>query len=176
MRVRPEATIGPMYLDGLSFLDDEREAWRPFEALAGLPDAALVEPVPAAHGWSGRDLMVHLAMWQEVAIAAAKELAVGETSATIAATDAEWDAKGDAMNDELAARWASLSLDEVRDRFRTIPGELRGYLTVVPESRWLKHAGNFRAFVEETLDHYADHVADLDAVLSAARRDADGDG
>ena len=31
-------------------------------------------------------------------------------------------------------------MDEVRERFATVPGELRGYLTVVPETRWLKHA------------------------------------
>ena len=35
-------------------------------------------------------------------------------------------------------------MDEVRARFRTSPGELRGYLTVVPESRWLKNAAHSR--------------------------------
>ncbi|HET7027258.1 MAG TPA: maleylpyruvate isomerase N-terminal domain-containing protein [Candidatus Limnocylindrales bacterium] len=158
-----------MYLDGLSFLDDEREAWRPFEALADLPDAALAVPVADAHGWSARDLMIHLAMWQDLALRGAKELAVGEESPTLRAADAEWDAKGDAMNDEMAAAWAALPLDEVRNRFRTIPGELRGYLTVVPETRWVKHTANLRALAEETLDHYADHVADLEAILAAGR-------
>jgi hypothetical protein len=164
-----EATIAAMYLDGLSFLDDEREAWRPFEALADLPDAALLRPVDAAHGWSGRDLMTHLAMWQEIALAGAKELAVGDTSPTLRQADADWDAKGDAMNDELAAAWRELPLDEVRTRFRTIPGELRGYLTVVPETRWLKNAAAFRWLSEETIDHYADHEADLAAILAAGR-------
>jgi Mycothiol maleylpyruvate isomerase N-terminal domain len=159
-----------MYLDGLSFLDDEREAWRPFEALAELPDDAATEPVPGAHGWSARDLMVHLSMWLDIALRGAKELAVGETSPTLRAMDAEWDEKGDAMNDELAASWASLPLDDVRARFRTIPGELRGYLTVVPEARWLKHGEHLRILEDETIRHYEDHAADLDAILSAARR------
>lgn len=159
-----------MYLDGLSFLDDEREAWRPFEALVDLPDSALSAPVADAHGWSGRDLMIHLAMWQDVALRGAKELAVAEESRTLRAADADWDAKGDRMNDELAAEWEPLSIDEVRDRFRTIPGELRGYLTVVPESRWVKNAANLRTLAETTLDHYADHLADLDAILGAADR------
>ncbi|HEY3522969.1 MAG TPA: maleylpyruvate isomerase N-terminal domain-containing protein [Candidatus Limnocylindrales bacterium] len=158
-----------MYLDGLSFLDDEREAWRPFEALADLPDELVTDPVPAAHGWSGRDLMTHLGMWLEIALQGAKELAVGEGSATLRKADADWDAKGDAMNDELAAAWADLPLDEVRHRFRTLPGELRGYLTVVPESRWLKDAEAFRWLSEETIDHYADHEKDLAAILSASR-------
>jgi hypothetical protein len=157
-----------MYLDGLSFLDDEREAWRPFEALADLPDEALTRPIGAAHGWSGRDLMTHLAMWQEVALAGAKELAVGEDSPTMRRSDADWEARGDALNDEMAAHWSSLPLDEVRRRFRSIPGELRGYLTVVPEARWLKNAATFRFLAEETLDHYAEHEGDLRAVLEAA--------
>jgi hypothetical protein len=156
-----------MYLDGLSFLDDEREAWRPFEALADIPDDSASTPVPGAHGWSARDLMVHLSIWLDVALRGAKELAVGETSPTLVAMDAEWDEKGDAMNDELAAPWATLSLDEVRDRFRTIPGELRGYLTVVPESRWLKHAEHFRMLEDETIRHYEDHSGDLDAIVGA---------
>lgn len=158
-----------MYLDGLSFLDDERETWRPFEALADLPDAALERPVEAAHGWSGRDLMIHLAMWLEIALAGAKELAVAEESPTLRRADADWDAKGDAMNDELAAAWADLPLDEIRTRFRTLPGELRGYLTVVPESRWLKNAEAFRWLSEETIDHYAGHEGDLAAILAASR-------
>lgn len=170
MSRRPEATIDSMYLDGLSFLDDERDAWRPFEALSELSDETLSTPVSDAHGWSGRDLMIHLAMWLDVALRGAKELAVGEESPTFAAIDAEWDAKGDRMNDEMAAAWAPLSLDEVRDRFRTIPGELRGYLTVVPESRWVKHTANLRTLEEETLDHYGDHRGDLEAILRAAGR------
>ena len=57
-----------MYFDALSFLEDERDAWRPFEALATLPDEDLVLPVDAAHGWSARDLAVHLGAWQEHAL------------------------------------------------------------------------------------------------------------
>src|SRR5438876_772377 len=57
-----------MYLDSLEFLEEEREAWASFEALAGLTDEQLSTPVAAAHGWSGRQLMAHLVAWQEVAL------------------------------------------------------------------------------------------------------------
>jgi hypothetical protein len=60
-------------------------------------------------------------------------------------------------------------MDEVRRRLREVPGELRGYLTVVPESRWIKHPTHLETFVEETLEHYDDHRADLEAVLAATR-------
>jgi hypothetical protein len=158
-----------MYLDSLEFLEEERDAWRPFERLAALTDAQLVVAVPGAHGWSGRELMGHLLAWQGVALQIATELAVNETSPTIARVDADWDARGgDVINAEIDATWAAIPIPDLRERFRTQPGELRGYLTVVPETRWLKHADHLRTIREETIAHYEDHAADLDAVLAAA--------
>jgi hypothetical protein len=54
------------------------------------------------------------------------------------------------------------------DRARTVAGELRGHLTVVPEARWLKDGAVQAFFASETIDHYADHAADLAAILAAA--------
>jgi hypothetical protein len=158
-----------MYLDALSFLEDERDAWRPFEALLELDDAALDVPVAAAHGWSGRDLMGHLAAWQDIALAVARELAVGEESPTIARIDADWAARGAAFNEELRVTWAALPMDELRQRFASVAGELRGYLTVVPETRWVKHPAHLRTFLDETIEHYDEHRPELDAILAAAR-------
>jgi len=153
----------------MSFLDDERDAWRPCEALLELSDEQLVRPVGAAHGWSGRQLMGHLVAWQEVALDVARELAVNETSPIAARVAADWDSRGgDIVNAEIDARWAARPLTELREEFRRIAGELRGFLTVVPESRWIKNAANQRTLAEETLDHYEEHQADLDAILAAA--------
>jgi hypothetical protein len=58
----------------------------------------------------------------------------------------------------------------IRRRFETMPGELRGYLTVVPEARWLKDADRIRSLLGNTTEHYGDHMADLRAVLQAAGR------
>jgi hypothetical protein len=157
-----------MYLNALEFLEEERELWRPFEALADLTDEQLDRPIEAAHGWSGRDLIAHLVAWQQNCLDVAKELAVGETSAALARSDAEWDARGDAINDDIQAEWQALPLDEVRRRLREVPGDLRGYLTVVPESRWVKHADNLKFFLEETVEHYTEHTADLKAILGSA--------
>lgn len=158
-----------MYLNALEFLEEEREAWRPYEALAGLTDEELDRPIDGAHDWSGRDLIAHLVTWQENALAVAKELAVNEKSATKELSDRDWDARGDAINDEIQVEWRAMPLAEVRRRLREVPGDLRGYLTVVPETRWLKHADNLRFFVDETIDHYAEHAADLEAILDAAQ-------
>ena len=158
-----------MYLDAMEFLEEERDAWAPYEALAGLTDEQLSHPVDGSHGWSGRDLIAHLLAWQGVALDAAKELAMRETSEVFARTDADWEARGgDAVNEELTRTWADLPMAELRDRLKSQPGKLRGYLTVVPEARWLKNATYLKSFYDETIDHYADHMADLQAILDAA--------
>jgi hypothetical protein len=159
-----------MYLDALSFLEDERESFRPYERLEALSDEQLDVPVEAAGGWSGRDLMGHLILWQEAALTAAKELAVNEQSRSIDALEAAWNASpdaGDRMNDEAIARFRAMPIADVRVQFATIAGELRGYLTVVPESRWIKHATHQEWFFGETIEHYEDHAKDLAAILAA---------
>jgi hypothetical protein len=158
-----------MYIDALSFLEDERDAWRPYEALSQLTDEELERPVEAAHGWSGRDLMGHMVTWQTLSLDVAKELAVGERSFAHERADAEWEARGgDIVNEEALAAWRAKPIDEVRQEFARVAGELRGFLTVVPETRWVKNADQQRFFHEETIEHYDDHRDDLAAILAAA--------
>ena len=91
-----------MYLDALSFLEDERDAWRPYEALAELTDDQLARPIDGAHGWSGRDLIAHLVGWHELTLEVARELAVDETSRAQERIDREWEARGDAWNADIS--------------------------------------------------------------------------
>ena len=159
-----------MYLDAMEFLEEEREAWRPYEALLDLSDEQLDRPVEAAHGWSGRDLMAHLLAWQGVTLAAAKELAVREDSPTLQRRERETADPGvAAMNEQFVADARHRSTAELRDAFRTLPGELRGYLTVVPETRWVKHPTHLRAILEDTTEHYDEHAPDLAAIVEASR-------
>ena len=161
----------PMYADGLSFLDEERDAWRPFEALLELTDEQLERPLDGAHGWTGRDLMAHLGVWIEWWLRIARELAVSPNSPAFAELEAigsEWEAQGDALNARYQAEWAALSMAELRERLATFPGELRGYLTVVPETRWLKDSRHLKSLLGNTTEHYAEHEAELRAVLAAS--------
>ena len=162
-----------MYADGLSFLDEERDAWRPYEALLELTDEQLERPLDSAHGWSGRDLMAHLCVWIEWMLRVTRELALGPSSPAydqFRAITGEWGAQGDRLNARYQAEWAALPMPEVRGRFSTLPGELRGYLTVVPETRWLKDPDHLKSLLGNTTEHYAEHEADLRAVLAAAGR------
>jgi len=158
-----------MYVDSLSFLEDERDAWAPYEALSQLSDEQLEQPVAGAHGWSGRDLMGHLVTWQLLSLDVARELALGDRSVSHERADADWEARGgEAVNAEALADWRARPIDEVRQEFARVAGELRGFLTVVPETRWLKNADQQRFFFEETTEHYEDHRSDLEAILAAA--------
>ena len=160
-----------MYTDALSFLEDERDSWRPYEALSQLSDEELERPVEAAHGWSGRDLMGHLVHWQILALDVAKELALRETSARKVAADEDFATRGDvAVNAEVDALWQAKPVAEVREAFASVAGELRGFLTVVPETRWVKNADMQTFFYEETTEHYDDHLGELAAILAAAGR------
>jgi uncharacterized damage-inducible protein DinB len=162
-----------MYADGLSFLEEERDAFRPFEALLELTDEQLQAPPEGSHGWTGRDLMAHLAVWIEWWLEIARELAVNPQSPAfdrLGLIGKEWETQGDALNARYQAEWAAMPLAEVRRRFSTMPGELRGYLTVVPETRWLKDSEHVKSLLGNTTEHYAEHEADLRAVLAAAGR------
>ena len=158
-----------MYTDALSFLEDERDAWRPYETLSQLTDEELERPVEGAHGWSGRDLMSHLAHWQGLALDVAKELAVREDSPRKRAADEDFEARGDVVvNAEVDALWRAKSIAEVREAFAGTAGEVRGFLTVVPESRWVKNADMQTFFYEELTEHYDEHRPELAAILDAA--------
>src|SRR5512141_3046624 len=114
-----------MYFDALEFLEEEREAWRPYEALDGLTDEQLQVGVAGAHRWSGRDLIGHVVAWQGYALDVARELAVNERSSTKERLDRDWDALGgEAINAAIQAEWAGLPMAEVRHRLRAVPGEL----------------------------------------------------
>jgi hypothetical protein len=162
-----------MYADGLSFLDEERDAFRPYEALLDLSDEELERPADGTHGWTGRDLMAHIGTWVEWWLNVARELAVNVQSPAwdeLEAISKDWDAQGDVLNAKYQAEWAALPMAEVRRRFSTMPGELRGYLTVVPETRWLKEPRHLQSLLGNTTEHYAEHESELKAILAAAGR------
>lgn len=164
-----------MYMQAMEFLEDERESWVPYEALAALSDDALERPTDEegpAHGWSARDLIAHVVGWQEMALQMARELAVDDESRTQRRIAQPWETYGEALNQRLLEDAGELTTDELRQRLADIPAELRGTLTMVPEARWLKAPAAQRMFTECTMEHYEDHLPALRAVLATAEADA----
>jgi hypothetical protein len=158
-----------MYASAMEFLEEEHETWLPFEALIDLSDIDLDRPGhpdDATHGWSARDLLGHLVAWQQHALDVARELAVGESSPSKARMDTDWQSRGDGVNDDFLAQWRAMDHDEVRRLARTVPSELRGTLTMVPEARWVRDGEMMEFFFEETIEHYQDHHDELAAILA----------
>jgi len=155
------------------FLDEERAAWRPFEALGELTDADLDEPSPDAHGWSGRDLIGHVVGWLGDGLDVANELAVDARSPARERSRRAFAARGDEINAEIQAAWRLLPLAEVRRRLRDVPEELRRAVTAVPAAHWNDDPGNLEFLHVYTVEHYEEHVADLAAILSAAALERD---
>ena len=147
---RADSTIGRrtpdyhagMYLDAMEFLEEERDAWAPYEALAeprrraartpGRRRPRLVRPRPDGATCSrGRASPLEVAKrargQRDEPDDRPRGRRLGGARRRRRQRGARRDVGGPA--DGRAAR-----------AFRTQPGELRGYLTVVPETRWLKHA------------------------------------
>ena len=164
-----------MYFDALSFLEDERDTFRPYEALVDLTDEQLERPVEAAHGWSGRDLMGHLCCGRRrrsrrprSSPSARRARPRSRRTATGTTPGA-----GDRMNDEHLARFRALPMAEVRACSTD-----RGRAARLPDGRarvrWIKHADHQNWFFAETIEHYEDHAES--SRRSWRRRDESGSG
>ena len=152
-----------MYADGLSFLEEEREAWRPFEALLDLSDEQLGAPLEGAHGWTGRDLMAHLCAWIGWWLEIARELAVNPTSPTLERLHElgrRLGGPGRSRKRRHPGRMGRPADRRTQAPIRTMPGGLRGYLTVVPEARWLKDGASLNSLTQNTTGHYEEHLAE----------------
>ena len=117
--------------------------------------------------------MAHMGVWIEWWLNIARELAVNPASPAydeLKRIGNDWDNQGDALNARYTAEWAALPMAELRRRLSEMPGELRGYLTVVPETRWLKDSDHLKSLLCNTTEHYADHEPDLRAILADAGR------
>ena len=158
-----------MYTDALSFLEDERDTFRAYEALDALTDEQLDIPVAAAGGWSGRDLMGHITLAQEDALAIGQGAGDRGVEPHLGSHGGRVGRPGPGTSSTTRGSPASgrCRSTEVRARFRTVSGELRGYLTVVPESRWIKHATHQEYFFGELTEHYEEHEKELRAILEA---------
>ena len=78
-------------------------------------------------------------------------------------------ARGDQINAEIQATWRDLPIAEVRRRHRETPAALRDALSLVPPDRWTADEENLRFIHIYTIEHYQDHAADLEAILTTFR-------
>jgi hypothetical protein len=125
-------------------LDDESVAWWEF---AGLLDAVADTLTPGQDGWSTRDVMHHLASWLAHAVGG---IARNEGLPAI-----------DVTMDELNARWLAEGASVVPADARAALDDARMRVRLAFASLPAPSAGAMRAFVDDTTDHYEEHVEAL---------------
>ena len=134
-------------------------AWNDFQAAyAELPDEELL--VPGVCGaWSVRDLIAHIAWWEEEALAHLPTIAAGGRAPTYRS------AYGgiDAFNALMTQRRSAFTLDEVREQAEATHRSLVEYLRGVPEGL-LRGDSRFRRRLRlDTYGHYPIHAAQIRA-------------
>ena len=100
--------------------------------------------------------MGHLGGWVEVWRAIAQELAVEPKSPAfdrLTEIGRDWDARGRHQRPS-AGRMGGPVDGRGQASFLDAAGELRGYLTVVPEARWLKDSAHLKSLLGNTTEHY----------------------
>lgn len=124
--------------------------WAAFnQATAGLRDDALQEPGVVGE-WSVKDLIAHVAAWEEETLEALPVIMEGERPPRYGDVDA--------FNARLNEANSRLSLDEARRALETSHQRLLSFLADVPE-RWYATETRFRHRLRlDTWGHYPEHT------------------
>ena len=136
-------------------LDALRSARRDLEdAIASVPEGRIGEPGVVAE-WSVRDLVGHVATWEQVAITALRRfLADRDLKAVVTWTDV------DGLNARESRRKSAFSLVQLRGEFEESHSQLAALLSDFPEDQLALEEVETRIGVD-TYAHYAEHTAHI---------------
>lgn len=131
----------------------EREWQALLQTWEGLPEKALLQPGAVGH-WSVRDVMAHIATWNEEACKALPIILAGKPLPRYLGIDA--------FNAREQERKRHLSLEQVREELFATHDKLINLLKTVPESAFA--IPRFRKRLRlDTIGHYREHAAQLAA-------------
>lgn len=160
-RRRPANTLSSQ----AAFFAREAAGWdRLQQLLDGLEPEALTKPGACGADWSVKDMLNHVAAWQEAALRVASDLRAGR-----------WGRLGPSVerfNMEQHAADRDRPLDETLQRLQSARAALLQLLAHVDETTLLNEYG--RQAVGwwakwATYGHYEQHLADLEAFVRAAQ-------
>ena len=151
------------------------ECWDDFQAfLASLTPALMTGPTDAA-GWSVRDHVMHLAIWEK----GVEGLFGGQVRYEAMGLDAEAWASGDfdRMNASMRDATAALSLDEVMLTFRDTHAALMARVAALSDETLnlpYRHyqpattgeAPIYKTVMSDTFQHYAEHRPWIEAIIA----------
>jgi hypothetical protein len=128
--------------------DELAAAWRE------LPEAALIQPGACGPEWSVKDVMNHVAAWQEAALRILPELLAGRRATLGAGTNR--------FNAEQQAADRGRSLAATRRRLARSRRALLGLIEEIPDGPLLDPAGRVNWWVRyTTYSHYGEHIWEL---------------
>ncbi len=120
----------------------------------GLPAAALTQPGAAGPTWSVKDVMNHVAAWQEAALRIIPEYLAGRRATLGRSTDR--------FNAEQRATDEGRSLAASRRRLNASRRALVALLAAIPDEALLDPAGRINWWVRYTMySHYGEHNYNL---------------
>jgi len=125
------AAAAPTRREALRILEEGRA--RIEELLDRLPTAALTQVGIGGRTWSPKDLIGHLASWEEHALDA---LAAWERGERAPIDDLWFTLSTSALNDQAVQRKARWSVAKVRADADTVHEELLGAIRSMPDARW----------------------------------------
>jgi hypothetical protein len=133
------------------------------ELLSGLSEAELTKPATIGGGdWSAKDLIGHLAFWEELALEAIEQWRAGRTLRVETGIFAQGSEGIDRANAEAVARKAEWSLEEVRSRAEDTHRTLLAEIESMNDEEWTANA----FYPTERREHLADL---LGSVLGAPK-------
>jgi hypothetical protein len=136
-------------------LQREKETWDELAATwCKLPDAALTQPGACGPGWSVKDVLNHIAAWQEAALRILPQLLAGQRATLGASTD-RFNAQQQAADRDRSLRASKRRLNQSRR-------ELLALLDTIPDPLLLDQSTRVNWWVRYTLHaHYGEHIWEL---------------
>jgi len=133
-------------------------AWSEFrESYAGLPDEVLLEP-GVVGGWSVKDLIVHVSVWEEEALRHLPVIAAGGTPPRYATSGGI-----DAFNARILEERRELPLRDALDRLDQTHRRLVDLIRSAPADQLRSGTRFRRRFRLDTYGHYLLHANDIRA-------------
>jgi hypothetical protein len=146
----------------LEFYDREAQVWEEMVSTwRGLPDVVLAQPGACGDGWSIKDVMNHIAAWQEVTIQALPDLLEGKHVPYPGV--ARFNSLHQQDDKTLSLEASTQRFHATRQKLLEMIGVLPDDLLLDPNSKvgyWVKYA---------TYGHYSGHIFDLRDFCSQLR-------